>query len=71
MKSKTKSEIAYACGMSRSTFTRWFSGHRAAIAELCVNLNARLLSPKAVRYICEEFGFIEEDFTEDRQVNFC
>ncbi len=62
MKCRMKSEIAMACGMSRSTFTRWFSLHKEEIAKLGVNPNARLLPPKAVQYVCEELGIHEDDF---------
>ena len=62
MKSKLKSEIAYACGMSRNTFGRWYTQHKDEIIKLGVNPNARLLPPKVVRYICEELGIHEDDF---------
>lgn len=48
--------------MSRNTFGRWYALHKAEIVKLGVNPNARLLPPKAVRYICEELGINEEDF---------
>ena len=56
MKSKLKSEIAYACGMSRNTFGRRYALHKAEIVKLGVNPNARLLPPKAVRYILRQAG---------------
>ena len=59
MKSKLKSEIAYACGMSRNTFGRWYALHKPEIVKLGVNPNARLLPPKAVRYICEELSYTD------------
>ena len=62
MKARSKSEIAMAMGISEKTLRRWLVQHRKMLGSMGVNPNARLLPPKAVRYICEELGIIEEDF---------
>ncbi|MCQ2238046.1 MAG: DUF4248 domain-containing protein [Bacteroidaceae bacterium] len=41
--------------MSMRTFSRWLSGEAEQLKVLGVQPKDRLLTPKAVRYICEKF----------------
>ncbi len=62
MKSKTKSEIAQAAGISTEVLRRWMMVHRREIGAMGVKPTRRLLPPKVVRYICSELGIEDEDF---------
>ena len=62
MKSKTKSEIARAAGISPEVLRRWMMEHRNVISAMGVRPTRRLLPPKVVRYICSELGIEDEDF---------
>ena len=62
MKSKTKSEIAQAAGISSELLRRWMMEHRNVISAMGVRPTRRLLPPKVVRYICSELGIEDEDF---------
>ena len=62
MKSKTKSEIAQAAGISPELLRRWMMEHRNVISAIGVKPTRRLLPPKVVRYICSELGIEDEDF---------
>jgi len=62
MKSRMKSEIALAAGMSRNTLCRWIAEHQEQLTALGVKPNQRLLPPRAVEYVCHELGIHEEDF---------
>ena len=62
MKSKTKSEIAQAAGISTEVLRRWMMEHRNVISAMGVRPTRRLLPPKVVCYICSELGIEDEDF---------
>ena len=62
MKSKTKTEIAQAAGISTELLRRWMMEHRNVIGAMGVKPTRRLLPPKVVRYMCRELGIDEEDF---------
>ena len=62
MKSKTKSEIAQAAGISTELLRRWMMEHRNVIGAMGVRPTRRLLPPKVVRYMCRELGIEDEDF---------
>ena len=62
MKSKTKSEIAQAAGISPELLRRWMMEHRNVIGAMGVKPTRRLLPPKVVRYMCRELGIDDEDF---------
>ena len=62
MKSKTKSEIAQAAGISTELLRRWMMEHRNVIGAMGVKPTRRLLPPKVVRYMCRELGIEDEDF---------
>ena len=62
MKSKTKSEIAQATGISPEWLRGWMMEHRNVISAMGVKPTRRLLPPKVVRYMCRELGIDDEDF---------
>ena len=62
MKSKSKSEIADAAGVSQKTLARWIMGHREKLRAMGVSPSQRILPPRAVEYVCGELGIHEEDF---------
>ena len=62
MKSKSKSEIAMAAGISVRTLYNWMRLHRTHLQRLGVQPNQRLLPPRAVDFVCQELGLHEEDF---------
>ena len=56
MKSAYKYELANAAGVSYSTFQRWLIENRCLLAGLGVKRNSKVLPPKAVDWICREYG---------------
>ncbi len=61
MKAMLKSEIARAAGLSTNTLRRWMLSRQQVLRKMGVTHTQRLLPPKAVKYICHEFGINEED----------
>ncbi len=55
MKRMLKKELAQCAGVSMRTLSRWLSGEAEQLKVLGVQPKDRLLTPKAVRYICEKF----------------
>ena len=55
MKAMTKSELAFAAGISVDTLRRWLEPHRQQLDELGMQPNMRVLPPKVVAYIVETF----------------
>ena len=56
MKSAYKFELANAAGVGYRTFQRWLSENRSKLAELGARPRQQLLPPKAVEWICREYG---------------
>jgi len=56
IKSYTKSELAYIYGVSGATFKKWL----LQLNDLNLAPNVRILTPKQVTLIFEEFGLPEE-----------
>ena len=56
MKSAYKNELAEAAGVSYTTFYRWLAGKRETLAKFGVTPSAKMLPPKAVDWICREYG---------------
>ena len=56
IKSYSKSELANLYGISGATFKKWLT----QLTELNIPANARILTPKQVAYIFEEFGVPQE-----------
>jgi len=48
--------MAEAAGVNYKTFQRWMQAHRDELAHLGVCRTSKLLPPKAVRWICNEYG---------------
>ena len=56
MKSAYKNELADAAGVSYTTFYRWLSSKREDLASFGVKPTAKMLPPRAVEWICREYG---------------
>ena len=56
-----KYELAEAAGVSMRTFSRWLSRNADVLAEHGVYKSSRLISPKGVMFICEEYGIDVEE----------
>ena len=56
MKSVYKSELADAAGVSRTTFWRWLKENHLHLVGLGVKPTAKVLPPKAVEWICGQYG---------------
>ncbi len=56
MKSAYKNELADAAGVSMRTFQRWLSQNRDKLTALGARPRQQLLPPKAVEWICREYG---------------
>ena len=56
MKSAYKNELAEAAGVNYRTFQRWLAGNKKKLAELGARPRQQLLPPKAVEWICREYG---------------
>ena len=61
MKSTYKYELANAAGVTDRTFRRWLSDKAEHLSRLGVTRTTKLLPPKAVEWICKEYGI---DFPE-------
>ena len=55
MKSMLKSELARAAGVSVKTLNRWCRPHKKQLAEMGWNPSMKLLPPKIVSFMVEEF----------------
>ena len=62
MKSKSKSEIAQAAGISTELLRRWMMVHRREIGAMGVKSTRQVLPPKVVRYMCRELGIDDGGF---------
>ncbi|MBR6033077.1 MAG: hypothetical protein IKP36_14155 [Bacteroidaceae bacterium] len=56
MKSAYKYELANAAGVNYRTFQRWLGENRDKLQRLGARPRQQLLPPKAVRWICGEYG---------------
>ena len=56
MKAMYKYELANAAGLSNNTFRRWLSEQRSKLAELGAKPRGQLLPPKAVAWVCQQYG---------------
>ena len=56
MKSTYKYELAAAAGVSDRTFRRWMNMHQNELKILGVTKHSHLIPPKAVKWICQEYG---------------
>lgn len=53
--SYSKSQLAYAAGVSVATFRRWLKSDAAYLRSQGVSPNAKLFPPCVVRYLCEKY----------------
>jgi len=56
MKSMMKYELADAAGVSVRTLSRWMMRHEETLLALGVQRTTHLIPPRAVKWICEEYG---------------
>ena len=56
IKSVYKYELAALAGVSQRTFRRWMSDNRDMLSALGANPRQQLLPPKAVEWVCREYG---------------
>ena len=56
MKSRYKSDLADAAGVSHTTFWRWLKENNSHLAQFGVKPTSKLLPPAAVKWVCDEYG---------------
>lgn len=56
MKAMYKYELANAAGVSRDTFRRWLGLNSVKLAKMGVSKRCQMLPPKAVEWVCREYG---------------
>lgn len=56
MKAMYKSELAAYAGVSTGTLRRWLMPYRLQLNEMGVKPKDQLLSPKAVKFICDQLS---------------
>ena len=61
MKSAYKYELAAAAGVNYRTFQRWLSQNKNKLAALGARPRQQLLPPRAVEWICREYGIDYSD----------
>ena len=54
-KSMYKNELADAAGVSRQTFYNWTREDQDILRAMGVTRTAKLLTPKAVQFLCEKY----------------
>ena len=64
----SKKELARLAGVSSRTFCRYLASRRHILDAMGVLPNARLLPPKAVKYICEDYCIDLPQELQDQQV---
>ena len=55
MKAMYKSELARLAGVSDSTFRRYLNTRRDVLSQMGVSPLAKMLPPKAVKYVVEDY----------------
>ena len=55
MKAMYKSELARLAGVSDSTFRRYLNTRRDVLAQMGVSAMAKMLPPRAVKYVSEDY----------------
>ena len=64
----SKKELARLAGVSSRTFCRYLASRRHILDAMGVLPNARLLPPKAVKYICEDYCIDLPESLQDQKV---
>ncbi len=54
-KAMTHTQLADCAGVSRRTLYKWLHPYKDKLCMLGVQPNAKVIPPKAVRFICETF----------------
>lgn len=60
-KSMYKNELAEAAGVSRQTFYNWTKQDQTVLSSMGVGRTAKLLTPKAVQFLCEKYCITIEE----------
>jgi hypothetical protein len=55
MKTMYKSELARLAGVSANTFRRYLNTRRDVLAKMGVSPRAKMLNPKAVKFIIDDY----------------
>ncbi len=55
MKAMYKSELARLAGVSANTFRRYLNSRREVLARMGVTPRAKMLPPKAVKYVVDDY----------------
>lgn len=70
-KAMYKSELARLAGVSDSTFYRYLKTRRSILEKMGVNLHAKILPPKAVKYVSEDYCIdLPEDIERLKHIKF-
>ncbi len=56
MKAMYKYELAEAAGVSANTFRRWLNENSSKLARFGVKRRSQMLPPRAVQWVCHEYG---------------
>ena len=64
----SKKQLAQLAGVSDRTFARYLSSRRRILDAMGVKPKARLLPPKAVKYICEDYCIDLPQELQDQKV---
>ena len=56
MKTMYKSELARLAGVSDNTFRRYLNTRREELAEMGVSPRAKMLPPKAVKFVVDDYS---------------
>jgi hypothetical protein len=55
-KSRTKTELSRAAGVSTETFRRWLQSDQEFLHAHGVGPKSKILPPKVVRYLCDKYA---------------
>ena len=64
----SKKELARLAGVSERTFCRYIASRRHILEAMGIPSNARLLPPKAVKYVCEDYCIDLPEDMQDKEV---
>lgn len=63
MRAMYKSELAAYAGVSTGTLRRWLMPYRQELNEIGVKPKDQLLSPKAVKFICDQLSIVNHQYS--------
>ena len=56
MKSYSKTQLAYAAGVSVATFRRWLKSDEQYLRSQGITSTTKLFPPHVVRYLCDKYA---------------